>query len=74
MTTDYYGEDAAFMDISEKEAALWEAQQVYTLKDGSGEISRLVIYEDVVLFIGADATFTDEVIKNIKMQLADSLE
>jgi len=74
MTTDYYGEDAAFMDISEKEAALWEAQQVYTLKDGSGETSRLVIYEDVVLFIGADAAFTDEVIKRIRMQLADRLE
>lgn len=74
MTTDYYGEDAEFMDISEKEAALWEAQQVYTLKDESGETCRLVIYEDIVLFIETDTAFTDEVIKNIRTKLVDILE
>ncbi len=74
MTTDYYGEDAAFVDISEKEAAHWEAQQVYALQDEFEETSRLVIYEDVVLFIETEAEFTDEVIKNIETQLADCLE
>lgn len=74
MTTDYYCEDAVLVDISEKEAALWETQQVYALKDESEETSRLVIYEDVVLFIEAEAAFTDEVIKHIRTKLADCLE
>ena len=74
MTTDYYGENAKFIEVSEAETKIWEAEQVYTMTDGYDDYARLVVYEDVVFFIETDIEFTDEVINNIKMKLTEQLK
>jgi len=74
MTTDYYGDDAKFIEVSGSETKAWEAEKVYTMTDGYDDNARLVVYEDIVLFIETDIEFNDKVIKNIRTKLADKLK
>ena len=61
MTTDYYGDDAKFIEVSGSETKAWEAEKVYTMTDGYDDNARLVVYEDIVLFIETDIEFNDKV-------------
>lgn len=74
MATDYYGDDAKFIEVSEAETKVWEAEQVYTMTDGYDDNARLVVYDDVVFFIETDVEFTDKIINSIKTTLADQLK
>ena len=74
MATDYYGEDTEFIKADDAETEKWEAEQVYILTDGYDEGHRLVVYEDVVLFMENDIEFTEDAIRRITTKLADKLK
>lgn len=74
LTDDYYDNYSEFENITEKEAALWGAESVFSSVPEYGGYARLVVYENAVLFItNSDVEYTEDVIEIVKMKLEDEL-